>query len=326
MYFNQDNFKKDQEIISKWFLSGLKTNKMSQAILLYGDQYAPLFQVAIYLAKSLQCENKGLACNICPSCLRFEKGVHPDLIILDGKQDVIKKKDIDELESFFALTSTEKDHKSVYIINQIENITEEALNALLKFLEEPNGQILAILTTNNRMRVLPTILSRCQILKVNALDINNLLENYNGDISLDRYYILSHLLFSEEDKEIENETKEFDLAFNMVVEYMEAYLNNSKGKNLVLYTQGYDKIKNAKKSGFSNNKCYNYFYNTMCIILKDGIENNKSPFSKYNQLIINNKENVIKAIKFLEDMVIKQASNLNFALILAKFILIMEEK
>lgn len=327
MYFTKDNFLANQRIIAKYFLNALNENKVSQAILLYGETSSPLYETAMYLSQSLSCETHSLACNQCPSCKRFLDGVHPDLMILDGNKSVIKKSDIDELESFYALSNLEKNHRSVYIIHRIENITDEALNALLKFLEEPEGTVTAILTTNNRNRVLPTILSRCQELQVLSINISNLVSSYTGDISRSRYYILSNLFYSEEEKEEVDKSMEFDIAYKGAISYLEEYLKDSSYASLSLFLNFSEVVKNNKKANFSALKCYNYFYNILCIIFKDGILNkNDTPFNKFNSVLLLNKRNVIKAIYFLEDMAFKSLANMNFQLLASKLALIMEGK
>ena len=58
----------------------------------------------------------------------------------------------------------------VYILNLIENTTIEAINSILKFLEEPGQKVYAFLTTNNENAILPTIISRCQVLRLKLID------------------------------------------------------------------------------------------------------------------------------------------------------------
>ncbi len=327
MYFTKEEFINNQPIISKYFSNAIKNNRVPQAICLYGELNSPLLEVSMYLAQSISCQTHDLACNNCPSCNRFINNTHPDFKILSGKDKVIKKGDILELEDFYSLSNLEKDHKSVYIIHLIENSTIESINALLKFLEEPKGDVVAIITTNNRSKVLPTILSRCQIFNVVSQDINKLVSNYQGDISLDRYYTLSYLTYLEQEKEEINNTKEFDLAFNGVSLYLSSLIDSFNQSGLVLYTDFYDKIKqSSKNNNFNKNKCYNYFYSILHIVFNDILtKNTLSMFINFVNKLQKYKSNIIKASEYIQDMSNKMSANLDFCFILARFIQIMEE-
>ena len=86
------------------------------------------------------------------------------------KDPVIDEDDINLIETQFETSSVESKGKMIYIINHVENMTLEAINALLKFLEEPANNIYAFLTAENESRVLPTIVSRSQTLHFKSID------------------------------------------------------------------------------------------------------------------------------------------------------------
>ncbi|MFZ9197527.1 MAG: hypothetical protein ACO22H_04145 [Bacilli bacterium] len=154
-----------QKPIFDLFAHALKKDKWSHAYLLNGFQGQPLQDIALYLAQSLLCENpQPLACGICLTCQRFINKDYTDLIIIDGSEASIKKQDVLNLESRFAITGLEKASKQIYLLHQVEAMTPEAINALLKFLEEPTLDVYAILTTTNLDEVLPTIQSRSQVI------------------------------------------------------------------------------------------------------------------------------------------------------------------
>ena len=144
-----------QKVVFQTFLNALNTSHLSHAYLLIGEQGTPLLESAIFLAKSLVCDH--------PNPLA-------DLIIIDGAKQTIKKDDINLIETQFETSSVESKGKMIYIINHVENMTLEAINALLKFLEEPANNIYAFLTAENESRVLPTIVSRSQTLHFKSID------------------------------------------------------------------------------------------------------------------------------------------------------------
>ena len=172
---------KNQPIIYQTFLNSLKNHTLSHAFLLVGNPGTPLYEVAQYLAKSILCDDPcPLACNNCITCLRIDSDNYPDIIKLDGSKGTIKKEDVLNIESRFEKTAFETKGIMIYIINQVENMTLEAVNSVLKFLEEPESEIYAFLTTNNVNNVLPTIVSRCQTLPLKSIPRDQVINDALG--------------------------------------------------------------------------------------------------------------------------------------------------
>lgn len=152
-----------QKVLYQTFKNALEKNQVSHAYLLVGEEGIPLLPIAQYLAKSLVCDHPTpFACEECFTCLRMEEGNYADFLLLNGKEKTIKKEEIQALETLFEKTAIEEKGKMIYIIHLVENMTVEAVNSLLKFLEEPASNIYAFLTTENELKVLPTIVSRAQ--------------------------------------------------------------------------------------------------------------------------------------------------------------------
>ncbi|MCH5180082.1 MAG: DNA polymerase III subunit delta [Erysipelotrichales bacterium] len=163
--------KERQNTVYQTFFNAINTSRLSHAYLLVGEQGTPLLESAIFLAKTLVCDNPNpLACEECLTCLRIDEGNYADLIIVDGTQKSIKKDDVHAIEERFETSAVENKGKMIYIINHVENMTNEAINSLLKFLEEPSENIFAFLTCENESRVLPTIVSRSQTLHFKSVD------------------------------------------------------------------------------------------------------------------------------------------------------------
>ena len=157
--------REQQKPIYDLFSKARKTGRWSHAYLLHGWNGQPLKEIAQFLAQTLLCEKPSpLACGKCLTCERFLKEDYTDIIVLNGSEQSIKKQDVINLESRFAITGLEKANKQVYVLNQVEAMTPEAINALLKFLEEPTTEIYAFLTTSSLDDVLPTIQSRSQVI------------------------------------------------------------------------------------------------------------------------------------------------------------------
>lgn len=161
----------NQPVIYKTFVNSLNTRKLSHAYLLSGSIGMPLKETAIYLAKSILCDDKKpLACNSCITCCRIDEGNYPDLMIFDGENSKIKKGDIEKITSNFDKTALEEKGIMIYILHLVETMTPIAVNSLLKFLEEPGKNIYAFLTTENETKILPTIISRTQVFRFREID------------------------------------------------------------------------------------------------------------------------------------------------------------
>jgi DNA polymerase III subunit delta' len=163
--------KDHQPALYQTMVNAITTDHLSHAYLISGEAGTPLLPVAMYLAKSIVCDDpQPLACEKCLSCLRVDDGNYADFMLFDGSKKTIKKEDVQAVESNFEKTALETKGKMIYVLHLVENMTAEAVNSLLKFLEEPGRNIYAFLTTENEAKVLPTILSRSQTirLKLNA--------------------------------------------------------------------------------------------------------------------------------------------------------------
>ena len=161
-----------QPVIYKTFVNALQSNKLSHAYLLSGSTGMPLKEAAVFLAKSLICDNPSpLACNECITCMRVDDGNYADFMIFEGTgAKKIKKGDVEKITSTFDKTALEDKGIMIYVLHLVETMTAVAVNSLLKFLEEPGKNIFAFLTTENESRILPTIISRTQVLRFREIE------------------------------------------------------------------------------------------------------------------------------------------------------------
>lgn len=159
--------KENQEIVYQVIQNAFKNNKISHAYLINGSSGSPVLEVAKFLAQSLVCECKTseyLACEKCISCQKIENHSYADFIFYNGNE--FKKEEILFVQNEFNKSAVEKANIKIYIIHLIEKVSSSSLNKLLKFIEEPSSPIVAIFTTNSLSSILPTILSRCQIISL----------------------------------------------------------------------------------------------------------------------------------------------------------------
>jgi len=159
------------EILARSVVSG----RVSHAYLFSGPPQIGKTTLARAFAQAINCTGAEPPCGVCRSCHRIASGIHPDVRIVQAEGSSIKINQIRELQREAALSPVEG-RRRVYIIRQIELATTEAANCLLKTLEEPSARVILILTTSDRDALLPTIVSRCQILTLHPLPIEQVQE------------------------------------------------------------------------------------------------------------------------------------------------------
>ena len=161
-----ERLQKEQPVVYRTLKNCLENDRLSHALLFTGPKGTPKLETALLVAQSLFCEHASpFGCESCAVCERVLQKEYADLILLDGSTKSIKKEEILDLQEQFSKTAVEKSGRKMYILNAAENATTEALNSLLKFLEEPMSQdVTAVLIVESTDRLLPTIVSRCQIL------------------------------------------------------------------------------------------------------------------------------------------------------------------
>ena len=271
--------KKYQPVIYQTFVNSLQKGQLSHAYLISGSNGTPLLDIAKFFAKSILCDDPSpLACNSCITCLRVDDDNYPDYFVFDGSKATIKKEAVTTIESSFEKKAFENKGIRIYILHLIENMTIEAVNSILKFLEEPGQQIYAFLTTNNENSVLPTILSRCQVLRMKLIDkkivINDAVSEGvdKKDAELLSYFYNDGELIKEI-LENEDENAAFFTAKNCFEEIIKI-MDEEDTDAVIYYVQS--NISNQIKSKES---C-RYFINMLVMAYEDmiAVQNEKQPF------------------------------------------------
>lgn len=177
----------------------IKNNKVSHALLFEVDDCDKSMQFIKNVAKMILCkkENKeinNLNCNQCNICNLIDTDNYPDFMIVSTDSNWIKKQQLIDLQNEFNNKSL-LDNKRIYVIKEAEKLNTSSSNSLLKFLEEPEDDIVAILLTKNRYLLLDTILSRCQIFSLRNSDYNLNLETLDKVETIIDYFIRQKNLF-----------------------------------------------------------------------------------------------------------------------------------
>jgi len=160
-----------QERAKRFLKRLLYLDKVPHAILLSGMEGIGKAALARELAIMLNCLNpeRFESCDACASCLKMRGGYHPDLLWVRSEGASIKLDQIRELKQRVAFRPFEGKWR-VLIIENAQDLREEAGNALLKLLEEPPKQNLFILTVLEPQMLLPTIVSRCCHIRLQPLE------------------------------------------------------------------------------------------------------------------------------------------------------------
>lgn len=168
----------------------MASGKMSHAYLLWGPRGSGKMALAKRLALAANCIRPAARasasdqpesgqdfplwyCGECSNCEKIAKGIHPDICVVAPEGDAIKIGQIREMKWRVALKPNEASMKT-WIIDCADRMTEEAQNCLLKVLEEPPGDSLIILLSEDPGMMLPTISSRCHEVRLNAVGIKEL--------------------------------------------------------------------------------------------------------------------------------------------------------
>lgn len=172
-----------QEEIKTSLIKSINDNQVSHCYIFEGPKGMGKYDLALVFAQSLLCQDFiSDPCNKCSDCIKVNTGNHPDLHIVNNDETTIKRDDIDEIVESIYKKPYESD-KKIYIIKDAHKMTTQAANTFLKTLEEPPGDSVVILLTYNFSLLLPTIVSRCQIVKfknINKEVINSYLKRNYG--------------------------------------------------------------------------------------------------------------------------------------------------
>ena len=169
-----DGYKNSQPIVYKILKNAIIDDKSSHAYLIETGGFYDSFNFVMSFVKSLLCPLKKLNknnCGECHQCEVIDSGNFPEIDVIAPDGLWIKKEQLQNLQKEFT-TKALIGNKRIYIIKQADRLNKSAANSILKFLEEPDNNIIAILITDNIYSVLTTIRSRCQILRLKSTDIS----------------------------------------------------------------------------------------------------------------------------------------------------------
>jgi DNA polymerase III subunit gamma/tau len=167
-----------QSHITTTLKNAIKNNQLAHAFLFCGPRGVGKTTCARILAKTINCEKQGKdgeACNKCHSCVSFNEGTSMNIHELDAASN----NSVDDIRSLVDQVrfAPQAGKYKVYIIDEVHMLSSSAFNAFLKTLEEPPPYAIFILATTEKHKIIPTILSRCQIFDFKRITTNDTVEH-----------------------------------------------------------------------------------------------------------------------------------------------------
>ena len=147
----------------------LQSGKLSHAYLFEGPRGTKKLDTALFLAKTLVCDEQEKPCGHCHDCDKVERNTHPNVFLIRADGEVIKKDQMRKMLSEFSRSAIQ-DKPRICIIDDAHRMNQEASNTILKFMEEPGMDVYVILVTDSLNSLLKTIISRTQPLHFRPID------------------------------------------------------------------------------------------------------------------------------------------------------------
>jgi DNA polymerase III subunit delta' len=250
-----------QPKVTKMLLNSYEKDRLAHAYLFEGEKGTPKLDLAIDFAKLLYCEAPVKPCNNCISCMRIDHRNHPNIILIEPDGNTLKKEQILYLQKEYAKTNLEEGPK-VYIIDQIDKMSVNASNSILKFIEEPLEDTYTILITDQVHQILPTIISRCQLLSFQPIDTKQLREQLIEKGFEQEVAAVSAELTNDLNQAIEIcQDESIHRIITLVNQIGGAMLKGDK--NLVLVTE------KSSVDLYNSKKLIHYFLDILLLMLRD---------------------------------------------------------
>jgi DNA polymerase-3 subunit delta' len=169
----------------------LRNGTLPHALIFSGTAGVGKRMTAKAVAMALNCTastDKAAPCGSCPSCRKISSNGHPDLVLIEPQGQHLRIDQIRELLRTLAMRPYQAVHR-VVIIADAQAMNKEASNALLKVLEEPPNDTTLILTAQEKLDLLPTIVSRCRHLHFNPLCSDDIISLLSDADEVDTFFI-----------------------------------------------------------------------------------------------------------------------------------------
>ena len=240
-----DELSRLQPIVMKQLQMIFQKDRIAHAYIFEGEKGTGKKEVMKFFVKLLLCQNpsKNVPCETCRNCKRVDSGNHPNVLQIEPDGQFIKVEQIRDLISGMTKTSLEEGRK-IYVIHHADKMNNSAANTLLKFLEEPDGLVTAILLTEQYQQVLPTIQSRCQHIKFSSIPKDILIKQLQErGLTLSMASTVSQVTNSLETALALAQDEQFAQARKTVLKLVETVKKNVNEAMLIIYDEWLPNIK-----------------------------------------------------------------------------------
>lgn len=167
-----------QKALTATLRNSISKDRLAHAYLFCGSRGVGKTSCARIFAKTINCTNRtpeGEACNECASCREFNKGNSINIVELDAASN----NSVDDIRGLTEQVQVPPINAKyrVFIVDEVHMLSQQAFNAFLKTLEEPPEYVIFILATTEKHKIIPTILSRCQIYDFNRISIQDMIDH-----------------------------------------------------------------------------------------------------------------------------------------------------
>lgn len=245
-----DELMKLQPIVMRQLQMIFEKGRVGHAYIFEGEKGTGKKEMAKFFIKLMLCLNpsKNVPCETCRNCKRVESGNHPNVLQIEPDGQFIKVEQIRDLISKMTKTGFEEGRK-FYVIHHADKMNNSASNTLLKFLEEPDGQVTAILLTEQYQSILPTIQSRCQHIKFSSIPKEFLIQQLQRHgVTFSLASTVSQLTNSLEKALELVQDEQFALARKTVLKLIQTVRKNVNEALLMVYDEWFQNLK--EKSDF----------------------------------------------------------------------------
>ena len=306
-----EKYIKEQEIVTNLLMRSINEDRLVQAYLFCCDDVEYAYEYAKEFVKDIIASSKMKEEILNNIYKRIDNNEYTELKVVETSGNVIKKEQLLDLQKATQNKPVEG-NKIVYIIKNCEKLNSSSANSILKFLEEPADDIIAILITDNINLVMPTIKSRCQI-----LNFRNVRKEFE-DIDKLKKYILP------ENSEIEDE--DIDNLINNSFEVLKTIEKNKK--STIIYEKDllWDKFKTPEEILIMLNILLYSYMDALYMKLGKNI----NYMFNYEQIPeelsnLNEKDSLINKINIIEELKYELKMNVNSKLLFDKLIIELSE-
>ena len=309
-----DDYKESQPIVYQILKNAIINDKCSHAYLIETGGFYDSFNFTMSFIKSLLCPQKKLTkenCGNCHQCEVINSKNFPEIEIIAPDGLWIKKEQLQKLQKEFN-TKALIGNKRVYIITKADRLNKSAANSILKFLEEPDNNLVAILLADNIYNVLSTIRSRCQILKLKSSNISK--ENLTPIQKLKQITITQNSIV---DENIDNKIEK-------VITFVNYYEKNHLNVLLYIGKLWNEYITSKDEYEIAFEIMITYYKDILNYILNKPLEVFEINEEIQNIASINTKEEICRKINKLIELKELIKYNINTSLLMDKLIMSLE--